>query len=115
MNASRWPDAHRTRTHIALAVFREPGVGFDHARAGLAAPSAPADGADSQLSGVGMAYQVTPGTYAAIRVGAIRPRLDDERREWIAGLMKEALQNSGWGLIEGDNSRAYRRPHACSP
>jgi DNA-binding IclR family transcriptional regulator len=51
------------------------------------------------VSGVGMAFQVTPGTYAAISVGAIRSRLDDERREWIAGLMKEELQNSGWGLI----------------
>jgi DNA-binding IclR family transcriptional regulator len=52
------------------------------------------------VGGGGMAFQVTvtPKTYAAISVGAIRSRLDDERRRWIANLMKDELQNGGWGI-----------------
>lgn len=53
------------------------------------------------VSGVGMSFQVTPGTYAAISVGAIRSRMDDERRLWIAELMKEELRSAGWGLMPG--------------
>lgn len=52
------------------------------------------------VSGVGMAFQVTPGTYAAISVGAIRSRMDDARRREIAALMKDELQSGGWRMIE---------------
>ena len=51
------------------------------------------------VAGVGVSFQVTPGTYAAISVGAIRSRMDRERREWIAELMKEELRNAGWSLM----------------
>jgi DNA-binding IclR family transcriptional regulator len=53
----------------------------------------------SGVSGVGLSFQVTPGTYAAISVGAIRSRMDTERRGWIAELMKEELRNAGWSLM----------------
>jgi DNA-binding IclR family transcriptional regulator len=48
------------------------------------------------VSGVGVYFEVTPGTYAAISVGAIRSRMHEERREWIAGVMFEELRASGW-------------------
>jgi DNA-binding IclR family transcriptional regulator len=50
------------------------------------------------VSGVGMFFQVTPGTYAAISVGAIRARMHEERRNWIAGLMAEELRNAAWAV-----------------
>jgi DNA-binding IclR family transcriptional regulator len=52
------------------------------------------------VSGVGMFFEVTPGTYAAISVGAIRARMHDERRNWIAGLMADELRSAGW-LVDG--------------
>jgi DNA-binding IclR family transcriptional regulator len=48
------------------------------------------------VSGVGVYFEVTPGTYAAISVGAIRSRMPEERRQWIAGVMFEELRASGW-------------------
>lgn len=53
------------------------------------------------VSGVGLSFQVTPGTYAAISVGAIRSRMDEERRGWIADIMKDELRNAGWTLATG--------------
>jgi len=50
------------------------------------------------VSGVGVFFEVTPGTYAAISVGAIRARMNDERRQWIAGVMAEELRLSGWSV-----------------
>jgi DNA-binding IclR family transcriptional regulator len=49
------------------------------------------------VSGVGMNFEVTPGTYAAISVGAIRSRMQDARRNWIADLMQAELRASGFG------------------
>jgi DNA-binding IclR family transcriptional regulator len=49
------------------------------------------------VSGVGMNFEVTPGTYAAISVGAIRSRMQDARRHWIADLMQAELRASGFG------------------
>lgn len=48
------------------------------------------------VSGVGVFFEVTAGTYAAISVGAIRSRMTEERRAWIAALMFEELRASGW-------------------
>jgi DNA-binding IclR family transcriptional regulator len=48
------------------------------------------------VGGVGMNFEVTPGTYAAISVGAIRARMQDERRAGIARLMREELGASGF-------------------
>lgn len=52
------------------------------------------------VSGVGVSFEVTPGTYAAISVGAIRSRMGDERRQWIAQVMSEELQASGWRRLD---------------
>jgi DNA-binding IclR family transcriptional regulator len=48
------------------------------------------------VSGVGVYFEVTPGTYAAISVGAIRSRMSEVRRAQIAQVMFEELRNSGW-------------------
>jgi DNA-binding IclR family transcriptional regulator len=48
------------------------------------------------VSGVGVAFEVTPATYAAISVGAIKSRMREERRRWIAQVMFEELRASGW-------------------
>lgn len=48
------------------------------------------------VGGVGAYFEVTPGTYAAISVGAIRSRMLEERRQWIASVMFEELRASGW-------------------
>jgi DNA-binding IclR family transcriptional regulator len=48
------------------------------------------------VSGVGVYFPVTSGTYAAISVGAIRSRMGDERRQWIAQVIAEELRLSGW-------------------
>lgn len=48
------------------------------------------------VSGVGAYFEVTPGTYAAISVGAIRSRMLEERRQWIAEVVFEELRASGW-------------------
>ena len=43
------------------------------------------------VSGVGMSFQVTPGTHAAVSVGAITSRLPEQRRQWIAQIMAEEI------------------------
>jgi hypothetical protein len=48
------------------------------------------------VGGVGMNVEVTTGTYAAITAGAIRARMQDERRAGIARLMREELDASGF-------------------
>lgn len=48
------------------------------------------------VSGVGVYFEVTPGTYAAISVGAIRSRMGESRRAEIAQIMFDELQSSGW-------------------
>lgn len=48
------------------------------------------------VSGVGVYFEVTPGTYAAISVGAIRSRMREERRDEIARIMFDELRVSGW-------------------
>lgn len=48
------------------------------------------------VGGVGVSFEVTPGTYAAISVGAIQSRMRDERRAWIVQTMLEELRVSGW-------------------
>ena len=50
------------------------------------------------VSGVGVPFQVTPHSYAAISVGAIRSRMAPERRQWIAEVIREELTAAGWGL-----------------
>ncbi len=52
------------------------------------------------VSGVGVSFEVTPGTYAAISVGAIRSRMQGERRSWIANLMLDELQAAGWQPLQ---------------
>jgi DNA-binding IclR family transcriptional regulator len=48
------------------------------------------------VSGIGMGFEVTPGTFAAISVAAIRSRMTEERRHEIAQTMIAELRNSGW-------------------
>ncbi len=48
------------------------------------------------VSGVGVYFEVTPGTYAAISVGAIRSRMGEARRAEIAQIMFDELRSSGW-------------------
>ncbi|MBO9352676.1 helix-turn-helix domain-containing protein [Bordetella petrii] len=48
------------------------------------------------VSGVGMPFEITPGSYAAISVGAIRSRMTPERSQWIAKLMREEISATGW-------------------
>lgn len=50
------------------------------------------------VSGVGVPFQVTPHSYAAISIGAIRSRMSPERRQWIAEVIREELQADGWVL-----------------
>lgn len=61
------------------------------------------------VSGVGMAFEVTPGTYAAISVGAIRARMREERRAELVALMTEELHASGWTLPAGWGAAARRK------
>lgn len=51
------------------------------------------------VSGIGVAFETTPGTYAAISVGAIRSRMTRERVQWIAQIMREELTATGWRLL----------------
>lgn len=56
------------------------------------------------LTGARHAYQtgaISPDTYAAIGVGAIRTRMHEERRRWIAELMRDELRGGGWSLMPG--------------
>lgn len=48
------------------------------------------------VGGVGVAFEVTPGSYAAISVGAIRSRMTPERTRRIAKIMIEELSATGW-------------------
>jgi DNA-binding IclR family transcriptional regulator len=48
------------------------------------------------VGGVGVYFEVTPGTYAAVSVGAIRSRMNAARRTQIAQIMFEELHASGW-------------------
>lgn len=48
------------------------------------------------VSGLGVAFEVTPATYAAISVGAISSRMRQERCLWVAQVMFEELRASGW-------------------
>jgi DNA-binding IclR family transcriptional regulator len=54
------------------------------------------------VSGVGVAFEVTPATYAAISVGAISNRMREERRQWVAQVMFEELRASGWQPCKQD-------------
>lgn len=48
------------------------------------------------VSGVGVPFEITPGSYAAISVGAIRSRMTPERTQWIAKVMSEEISATGW-------------------
>lgn len=48
------------------------------------------------VGGVGMSFEITPGAYAAISVAAIRARMKDDRRKWIAGVAAEEIRTAGW-------------------
>jgi len=48
------------------------------------------------VGGVGVYFEVTPGTYAAISVGAIRSRMRESRRNEIVQIMFDELRISGW-------------------
>lgn len=45
---------------------------------------------------VGIALSVTPGVHAAISVAAIKSRMDDTRRRWIADLVMEEARAAGF-------------------
>jgi DNA-binding IclR family transcriptional regulator len=55
------------------------------------------------VGGVGVSFEVTPGTYAAISVGAILSRMRDERRVEIAQVMFEELRAAGWRPLGQDD------------
>ncbi|WP_370519962.1 IclR family transcriptional regulator [Bordetella sp. 15P40C-2] len=50
------------------------------------------------VSGVGVPFEITPGSYAAISIGAIRSRMAPERSHWIAKVMREEISATGWTL-----------------
>jgi len=50
------------------------------------------------VSGVGVSFEITPGSFAAISVGAIRSRMSPDRIQWIAQIMQEELEATGWDL-----------------
>lgn len=50
------------------------------------------------VSGVGVSFQTSPGSYAAISVGAIHSRMAPQRTKWIAEIKREELQTTGWKL-----------------
>ena len=62
------------------------------------------------VSGIGVGFEVTPGTFAAISVGAIHARMGDDRRSWIAQLMIEELRASGWRPAEEESTRNILLP-----
>lgn len=82
------PAVRNSLTHLRRQVAQTRRRGY------AATDNLVADG----VSGVGMFFEVTPGTYAAISVGAIRARMQDERRAWVAGVMADELRASGWAL-----------------
>lgn len=48
------------------------------------------------VSGVGMSFQITPGSYAAVSVAAINSRMPASRKLMIAELMAEELRAEGF-------------------
>ncbi|WP_066736043.1 IclR family transcriptional regulator [Cupriavidus sp. D384] len=48
------------------------------------------------VSGVGMRFELSAGSHAAVSVAAIRSRMTPERKKWIAEIIAEELQVSGF-------------------
>lgn len=48
------------------------------------------------VGAVGAAFAVTPGSYAAISVAAIKQRMDPERRKWITGVVAKEVEKLGF-------------------
>lgn len=48
------------------------------------------------VSGVGVPFEITPTSYAAISIGAIRSRMSSERKIWIKQVICEELALEGW-------------------
>lgn len=48
------------------------------------------------VSGVGMRFEITPGNFAAVSVAAIRSRMQESRKQWIADLIAEELRSAGF-------------------
>jgi DNA-binding IclR family transcriptional regulator len=48
------------------------------------------------VSGTGVAFEITPGAFAAVSIAAIANRARDERRKWIASQMLEQLAAEGF-------------------
>lgn len=53
------------------------------------------------VAGVGRAFRVTPSSFAAISVGAIKPRMDAKRRQWIAELIGGHMRELGFEPVHG--------------
>ena len=52
---------------------------------------------------VGKAFAVTPGTYAAISVAAIKSRMALPRRKWIADVVATTLRDIGFSAVSWKN------------
>ena len=48
-----------------------------------------------EANAVGIPFEITPGHYAALSVGAIASRLDAARRMEVAQIMKDVLRQAG--------------------
>lgn len=48
------------------------------------------------VSGVGMSFEVSTGSHAAVSIAAIRSRMPPERKQWIAELMASELSSAGF-------------------
>jgi DNA-binding IclR family transcriptional regulator len=48
------------------------------------------------VSGTGVAFEITPGAFAAVSIAAIANRARDERRKWIASQLLEQLAAEGF-------------------
>lgn len=48
------------------------------------------------VSGVGMRFEITPGNFAAVSIAAIRSRMQEPRKQWIADLIAEELRSAGF-------------------
>lgn len=48
------------------------------------------------VGGIGVHFEVTPNLYAAISVGAIRSRMSQDRKLWIADMIQEELCATGF-------------------
>jgi DNA-binding IclR family transcriptional regulator len=48
------------------------------------------------VSGVGMRFELTPGTHAALSIAAIRSRMSESRKTWMAELIAEELRTAGF-------------------